>query len=48
MVSVIRAKRQLREQQSADAQQTAKLQDQLDQYDRAYGACLGGRGYTVK
>jgi hypothetical protein len=48
MVSVIRAKRQLREQQSADAQETAKVQDQLDKYDRAYGACLGGRGYTVK
>jgi hypothetical protein len=48
MVSVIRAKKQLREQQSADAQETANLQDQLDKYDRAYGACLSGRGYTVK
>ena len=48
MVSVLRAKRQLREHQSADAQQTSALQDQLDKYDRAYGACLTGRGYTVK
>lgn len=48
MVSVIHAKRQLREQQSADAQENAKFQDQLDKYDRAYGACLSGRGYTVK
>jgi hypothetical protein len=48
MVSVIHAKRQLREQQSADAQENAKFQDQLDKYDRAYGVCLSGRGYTVK
>lgn len=45
MVSVVRAKRQLREQQS---NANATLQSQLDQYDRAYAACLTGRGYTVK
>jgi hypothetical protein len=45
MVSVIRAKRQLREQQSSA---NASLQSQLDKYDRAYAACLTGRGYTVK
>jgi hypothetical protein len=26
----------------------AKQEKQLDDYDRAYGACLGGRGYTVR
>lgn len=30
--------------ENAHAQQQAQLQ----QYDRAYGACLSGRGYTVK
>jgi predicted lipid-binding transport protein (Tim44 family) len=48
MVSVIRAKRQLREQQSADAQEASALQAQLEKYDRAYAACLTGRGYSVK
>jgi hypothetical protein len=48
MVSVIRAKRQLREHQSADAEQASALKGQLDKYDRAYAACLEGRGYTVK
>jgi hypothetical protein len=48
MISVIRAKRQLREQQSADAQEASALQAQLDKYDRAYAACLTGRGYVVK
>jgi hypothetical protein len=48
MISVIRAKRQLREHQSADSSQAAALQSQLDRYDRAYAACLTGRGYSVK
>jgi hypothetical protein len=48
MVSVIRAKRQLREHQSADAQEASALQAQLEKYDRAYAACLTGRGYAVK
>jgi len=48
MLSVIRAKRQLREQQSAETSQGAEVHAQLDKYDRAYAACLTGRGYTVK
>ena len=48
MISVIKAKRQLREQQSAASAQGAELQGQLDKYDRAYAACLTGRGYSVK
>jgi hypothetical protein len=48
MISVVKAKRQLREQQSADSSEAAATKDQLDRYDRAYAACLTGRGYTVK
>lgn len=48
MISVIKAKRQLREQQSAETSQATALQGQLDKYDRAYAACLTGRGYSVK
>jgi hypothetical protein len=48
MISVMRSKRQLREQQSANTQDAAALQTQLQTYDRAYAACLTGRGYSVK
>ena len=48
MISVLKAKRQLREQQSAATQDGAAVHSQLDKYDRAYAACLTGRGYTVK
>jgi len=48
MVSVLKAKRQLREEQSANASQASAIQEQLDKYDRAYAACLTGRGYSVK
>ena len=47
MISVLRAKRQLREQQ-AKAAQRATVHNELDKYDRAYAACLIGRGYSVK
>lgn len=48
MISVFRAKKQLREQQSAETQEGAAVHSQLDKYDRAYAACLTGRGYSVK
>jgi hypothetical protein len=48
MISVLRAKRQLREQQSSAAQNGATVHNELDKYDRAYAACLTGRGYSVK
>ncbi len=48
MISVLRAKRQLREQHPADTDDGAAIHGQLDRYDRAYGACLTARGYTVK
>mgnify|MGYP001302717989 FL=1 len=37
-------------QQAAGAQQQAQAQAQTGQsnYDRAYGACMGGRGYQVR
>ena len=48
MVHVLKAKRQLREQQSTTTQEGAAIHGQLDTYDRAYAACLTGRGYSVK
>ena len=48
MIAVVRSRRALKEQKSADAKQDSELKDKLDKYDRAYGACLSGRGYTVK
>ena len=48
MIHVLKAKRQLREQQSATTQEGAAIHGQLDTYDRAYAACLTGRGYSVK
>jgi len=48
MVSVMRAKKKLREQQSNGSADAAQIQGQLEKYDRAYAACLTGRGYSVK
>lgn len=48
MFAVLRAKRQLREQQSAASTEGAAVHAQLDAYDHAYVACLTARGYTVK
>jgi len=35
-------------QQSAQQQQQAQMKQELDKYNRAYAACLEGKGYTVK
>lgn len=41
--------RQARQNQAAQGQQAQNAHSQqLDSYHRAYGACLEGRGYTVK
>jgi hypothetical protein len=48
MISVLKAKRRLREQQSAVTKDGDSIHGQLDKYDRAYAACLTGRGYSVK
>ena len=39
---------QAQEQQNWAQQQVAQLEHQRSNYNRAYGACLEGRGYTVK
>jgi hypothetical protein len=43
LIAMVRARRQLKEQQSTTQQNSA----QLEQYDKAYATCLTGRGYTV-
>jgi hypothetical protein len=48
LISVIRSRRQMEQQQQAGAAQSADLRAQLDKYDRAYAACMTGRGYEVK
>ena len=48
LVHAIRARRQMEEQQDTQAKEQQQRQAQLQKYDRAYGACLTGRGYTVQ
>jgi len=48
LVHAIRARRQMEEQQQAQANEQQQRQAQLQKYDRAFGACLTGRGYTVQ
>ena len=47
LLGMLRAKRQLREQQSSGSSQAASIKPEMEKYDRAYAACLTGRGYTV-
>ncbi len=44
----VRQRRQHEVQQSNTQQLQAQEKTMLETYDRAYGACLSGRGYTVK
>lgn len=44
----LRGRRDLETQHQVTANAHADQQAQLQQYDRAYEACLTGRGYTVK
>ena len=48
LVHAIRARRQMEEQQETQAKEQQQRQVQLQKYDRAFGACLTGRGYTVQ
>ena len=48
LLRVVRARRQMQEQHESYMQSHQEQQNQLDNYDRAYGACLSGRGYTVR
>lgn len=48
-VGVLAGGRRARQQQAAQAQQAqASKASAVDTYYRAYGACMQGRGYTVK
>ena len=48
LIAVIRSRRQMEQQKQAGAANDAELRAQLDKYDQAYGACMTGRGYSVK
>ena len=52
LIGGMRRRDQQRQQQQAEQQwaqeQTANYANQRNNYNRAYGACLEGRGYTVK
>ena len=48
LIHALRARRKMEEQQTAAAQAQQERQAQLQKYDRALGACLTGRGYTVQ
>ncbi len=47
LVAMARARRQLKEQQESASEQSADVRAKLATYDKAYGTCLTGRGYTV-
>lgn len=48
LVGGMRRSAQVREQQYAAQQQATLDKQKRDLYNRAFGACLEGRGYTVK
>ena len=52
LVGGMRRRDQQRQQQQAEQQwaqqETANYANQRNNYNRAYGACLEGRGYSVK
>jgi len=48
MGGAMRSRRDLEAQHQAHAAAHADQQAQLEKYDRAYSACLEGKGYTVK
>jgi hypothetical protein len=48
LVHAIRARKQMEEQHQTTTQDHQQRQAQLQKYDRAYAACLTGRGYTVQ
>jgi hypothetical protein len=48
LVHAIRARRQMEEQQDAQTKAQQQRQAQFQKYDRAFGACLTGRGDTIQ
>ncbi len=47
-IGLVRKNKSQKEQQQVQQQQQQAAQTQRGNYDRAYAACLEGRGYTVK
>jgi hypothetical protein len=45
LIATMRSRRQMEQQQQTAG---AEVKAQLQKYDQAYGACLTGRGYSVK
>jgi hypothetical protein len=48
LMRMVRARRQMDQQHETYTQDHQARQTQLQNYDRAYSACLTGRGYTVR
>jgi len=48
LAHAIRARRQMDEQHQAGLQDHQQRQTQLQSYDRAFNACLTGRGYSLQ
>jgi hypothetical protein len=48
LIHAVRARRQMEEQHESAPGPHQERQMQLQKYDRAFGACLTGRGYTVQ
>jgi hypothetical protein len=48
MIGGMRQRQKMREQAEAQQQQNAGLAQNRNNYNRAFGACMEGRGYTVK
>jgi hypothetical protein len=48
LMAVIRSRRQMEKQKEEASTKDSEVHAQLEKYDRAYSACLTGRGYTVK
>jgi predicted lipid-binding transport protein (Tim44 family) len=47
-LGLLRKRQSTKEQEQYQQEQQSNYQAQRQNYDRAYGACLEGRGYTVK
>jgi hypothetical protein len=48
LIHVLRARRQMEQQHETYTQNYQAREAQLQNYDRAYSACLTGRGYSVR
>jgi hypothetical protein len=48
MIGGMRQRDKRRQQAQAQDQAKAQLSQQQDAYNRAFGACMEGRGYRVK